>query len=267
MSRLLHDLVTDEAARRPEATAIVDGSQTLSFGELEELSSRLAATLMDRGVVRGSRVCMLLPKTPHAVVSILGILKAGGCYVPLDPGSPATRVGKMLSSCDDRFLLASAASSGLVSELLAEPPSLGGWCVGWMESSVPANVSGADVFCMSEILTTAPRPSARLDAHDLAYVMFTSGSTGMPKGVTITHANVLSFIDWAVPYFGIGPDDRNSSHPPLHFDLSVFDVFGSLAGGSELHLVPRSLNLLAAAMVQFIRDSELTQWFSVPSVL
>src|SRR5207302_8106076 len=97
-----------------------------------------------------------------------------------------------------------------------------------------------------------------------AHILFTSGSTGMPKGVVITHANVTCFIEWAVRHFGLGPLDRTSGHAPLHFDLSTFDVFGSFAAGAALHLVPHQLNLLPHKLAEFIRTAELTQWFSVP---
>jgi amino acid adenylation domain-containing protein len=89
----------------------------------------------------------------------------------------------------------------------------------------------------------------------------------VPKGVVITHANVMQFVRWAIHYFGISPADRISGHPPLHFDLSVFDIFGALSGGAELHLVPPEFNLLPHKLADFIRDGTLTQWFSVPSIL
>jgi len=104
-------------------------------------------------------------------------------------------------------------------------------------------------------------------SEDAAHILFTSGSTGTPKGVVITHANVIHFVEWAVKYFGIDASDRNSGHPPLHFDLSQFDIFGTFAAGAQLHLVPGDVGLMPNQVAGFIRRSELTQWFSVPSVL
>jgi non-ribosomal peptide synthetase component F len=85
--------------------------------------------------------------------------------------------------------------------------------------------------------------------------------------VVITHANVIRFIEWAVPEFGLTAADRVSAHAPLHFDLSFFDVFGAMAVGAEIHLVPPELNVLPSRLPEFIRGRRLTQWFSVPSVL
>lgn len=100
-----------------------------------------------------------------------------------------------------------------------------------------------------------------------AYIMFTSGSTGDPKGVVITHENVASFIDWATGHFGLTCEDRMSGHSPFHFDLSVFDIFGTLCAGASLHLVAREAVLTPHKLAEFMRTSRLTQWFSVPSLL
>jgi amino acid adenylation domain-containing protein len=97
--------------------------------------------------------------------------------------------------------------------------------------------------------------------------MFTSGSTGQPKGVVIAHASVAHFVEWAMCHFYIGPEDKLSVHSPLHFDLSVFDIFGTLAVGAQHHLVPPDISILPHKLADFIRSSHLTQWFSVPSAL
>ena len=104
-------------------------------------------------------------------------------------------------------------------------------------------------------------------ARDAAHILFTSGSTGHPKGVVVTHANVLGFVKWAVAHFGIRAADRCSGHSPFHFDLSTFDIYGSFAAGATLCLVPPAMNIMPGELVAFMRRERLTQWFSVPSVL
>jgi amino acid adenylation domain-containing protein len=117
-----------------------------------------------------------------------------------------------------------------------------------------------------ETFSDAPVDS-RNSSADAAHILFTSGSTGMPKGVVITHANVIHFVRWAVRHFGINPSDRVSGHPPLHFDLSTFDIYGTIAAGAQIHLLTPEMSLLPHRLADFIRDAELTQWFSVPSAL
>ena len=102
---------------------------------------------------------------------------------------------------------------------------------------------------------------------EAAYLLFTSGSTGMPKGVVVNHASVIRFVEWAVKYAELGSGDRLSGHPPLHFDLSMLDLFGAFAAGAQLHLVPPEVNIRPHGVAEFIREHRLTQWFSVPSVL
>ena len=273
MTRSLVDLVARQASERPGFTAIIDANEVVTYQALDERSSRLGSLLREFGVSRGSRVCLLLPKSADAVVAILGVLKTGACYVPLDPDSPASRIQRMVDSCDDRWLLADESTVELAEQLVngsAQPVRSPPWTVGVLGEGRPRLTHGAS-FDWSDVeeMTVAALSSGEspVEGSDLAYVMFTSGSTGEPKGVPITHSNVISFLDWAIDYFGLRPGERVSSHSPLHFDLSVFDLFGSLAAGCELHLVPKKLNILPPALADFMRSRALNQWFSVPSVL
>ena len=123
-------------------------------------------------------------------------------------------------------------------------------------------------FTLDDVADCPAAPVAtRNGPDDPAHILFTSGSTGTPKGVVITHANVMPFIEWAVKYFGMDSTDRVSAHPPLHFDMSFFDIFGSRRPAASCTWFPATLNLLPNKLADFIRASELTQWFSVPSVL
>jgi len=274
MSELLQDGITAQALRRPEAPAVVSRDERLTYGELEEQSNRLARLLREAGVQRGNRVCLLMPKSPAVVVAMLGVLKADAIYVPLDPTSPAPRVVKMIASCDDRWILAAGGGAGggpvvgLLDELFADTRFAAEHDVGWMSTPPAQGARFTPRFSWADLSRcSATLPERQNSPDDPAHILFTSGSTGVPKGVVITHGNVLPFLRWARDYFGTSTSDRVSWHPPLHFDLSTFDVFGTLRAGAVLYPVPPDVSLLPHKLAQFIRASDLTQWFSVPSVL
>jgi amino acid adenylation domain-containing protein len=268
MSPLLQHGIMACAHACPDATAVVFRDERLSYGELDEASNRLGRLLIDAGCRRGDRVALLLSRTPMAIIAMLSVLKAGAIYVPLDPAGPAARLARMLEASDCRCILASGSTGNLLRDTLAAAELRKRPLIGWLDSQVSA---GADLqpsfFAVDADACSAEPPNSANAASDVAHILFTSGSTGIPKGVMITHANVLRFLQWAQPYFGISPSDRNSQHPPLHFDLSTFDIYGTLSAGAELHLIPPEINLLPHKLAQFVRESRLTQWFSVPSVL
>jgi len=261
-------LLQERVSRTCEAwateTAVKMGAQRLTYEELERASNRLARLLIEQGVGPGERVCLLQPKAPVAVVSMLATLKAGAVYVPLDIASPAARVQSIVDSAQPRMVLASEAAGALARELTCGGARLGSIGASAKLGSVEGHVERA-AFQPDAIETLDDGPLPRIGtAQDPAHILFTSGSTGTPKGVVITHAMVAAFLDWALPYFGHRPGDRISGHPPLHFDLSTFDIYGTLSSGGELHLVGPEV-LLPGQLARFIREGQLTQWFSVPS--
>jgi len=268
MTMLLQQAVTAQAQARPDATALVFKGTRLTYGTIEEASNRLAWLLMGAGCRRGDRVGLLMPKMPAAIIAMLAVLKADAIYVPMDPSSPAARQARVLEVSDFRCILAAGPveknlRDALAAARLAQQPT-----IGWLDEAPPAEGGPALAFGLHDFSSYPAKPPACANTgDDVAHILFTSGSTGLPKGVTITHASVMHFIRWAKSYFGTAPTDRVSQHPPLHFDLSTFDIFGTLSAGAELHLVPPELNLLPPKLAQLIRDESLTQWFSVPSVL
>jgi len=268
MPKLLHEWVTRQAQRRPEAVAVVLNDQRLTYGALEALSNRLARTLVEAGCRRGDRICLLMPKSLLAIVGILGIYKADGIYVPLDPASPAARLARIIDACDSRWILATGATMPALEALRQQERFRDSLAIGWLDARPAGGARQQAAFCLQDVLSAPEGPLKRENGrNDIAHILFTSGSTGEPKGVVITHANVIHFVEWANGYFGIDSSDRLSGHPPLHFDLSFFDIFGSFAAGAELHLVPTEVGLLPNKLADWIRASGLTQWFSVPSAL
>ena len=268
MTMLLHQGVTAAAQARPEATALAFKGALLTYGELEEASNQLAHLLVDAGCRRGDRVGLLMPKTPMAVVAMLGALKADAIYVPMDPASPAARQARMLEISDCSCVLAAGSVGPMLREALATATLSQRPAIGWLDYGSVPETDPVPAFTLRDLATYPATPRAFANSgDDVAHILFTSGSTGIPKGVMITHANVVHFIRWAGKYFGIDRTDRISQHPPLRFDVSTFDIFGTLWAGAELHMVPPELNLLPHKLAQFIRDAGLSQWFSVPSVL
>ena len=263
----LQDFLTRSAQRDPDRTALVMGDERLSYRYLESLTNQLARLQQAHGVTAGSRVCVVAAKTPWTIAGLLATLKAGGMYVPIDSASPAARVARIVDTAEPTLVLTDCTATGLLDDLIGN----GGLPAGTPVGALDATVTGArfaTAFGRDDAAGLSAEPlGVRDGASEIAHLLFTSGSTGVPKGVMITHGNVAAFIDWAVEYFGFRPTDRISGHPPLHFDLSTFDIYGALAVGAELHLVPAELNVNPRALAAFIRDHELTQWFSVPSVL
>jgi amino acid adenylation domain-containing protein len=268
MKALLQQGLANQAEQRTDAIALAMGQEQLTYSQLEESTNQLARVLKAAGCKKGDRICLLMPKSPRAIAGILGILKADCIYVPLDLSSPAPRLAQMIASCEPRVILAAGPAVPLLDELLSERRFHGSISVGWMGSE---KIMGTHFMAEFSWPDCSGYPGTPLDyqntREDIAYILFTSGSTGTPKGVPITHANITHFVQWATKYFGMDSSDRVSGHPPLHFDLSTFDIFGTFAVGAQLHLVPPELNLLPNKLADFIRTTGLTQWFSVPSIL
>ena len=263
VTETLHERIADQAARTPDSVAIVSDEESLTYGLLDERANSLARCLLELGCERGDRVCLFLPKSAAAIVAMVGALRAGCAYVPVDLDSPGPRLAKLVARAEPRVVIVAPEAAGRLEEVRAAGGLDEGVRVGSLHSE-----AGELAFDASTVAGYPGDPvSPEAGREDPAHILFTSGSTGEPKGVVITHANVLAFLDWAVPHFGIGEGDRLSGHPPLHFDLSTFDIYGALTTGAELHLVPPALNLPPKGIARFIEQHELTQWFSVPSVL
>jgi amino acid adenylation domain-containing protein len=265
------------AARYPDRTAVVDANdRRLTYAELNTRSDALASYLDGTGVSRGDRVGMVLPKDVTAVVAIFGILKAGAAYVPVDATAPAERGRRILTDCDIRALIVDAScldvtpqgdSSRRLSTVVVTGPITG-------------SASGAPNITQWEHALANPGNRGNPgnpgnvgnlgnpgNPDDLAYILYTSGSTGMPKGVMISHDNAVTFIDWCSSVFAPTELDRFSSHPPFHFDPSVFDLYLSIKHGATVYLIPDELGKNPKELARFIARHRLTLWTSTPSTL
>lgn len=264
MAYILQQLLTRSAASYPGKPAVWARNRSLTYRELDERSTQLAHLLRARGLNKGDRVGIFFPKCVESLVCMFGVLKAGGVYVPLDPQAPADRIGYILGNCGIRVLLTNKERRAALG---AEVVNALDYCV--MTDDSGSNGSGQKVvpWVMLQEFPAAAPPQVTLTETDLAYILYTSGSTGRPKGVMLSHQNALTFVEWCAEKFKVTHEDRLSNHAPLHFDLSVFDVYNAMEAGATVYLVTEDLALFPTSLANFIENQKITIWYSVPSAL
>jgi amino acid adenylation domain-containing protein len=263
---MLHHLLIESAAGYPDRTAVVDRAESMTYRELDESSARLADELAARGAGPGNRVGLYLDKSLHAIVAVWAVLRAGAAYVPLDVASPVKRVARIVDKGDLCGILTTAKRwPSLALEVARAPPVVG------IAQAAQQPVETGFAFERSDPSRVPPADSgAHREEHDpsrAAYILYTSGSTGQPKGVVLSHRAALSFVDWAAETTQLGPTDVVSSHAPLHFDLSVFDLFSTCRAGATVALVPPELNVFPRNLADWIAAQRISVWYSVPSLL
>ncbi len=221
--------------------------ETYTYRELQERARGLALFLHRDGVNKGDIVAISGHKSFDAFAAVLACLRLGAAYVMLDPESPNERLGRILSTCRARLLLAETAMCD----------RLGGFVRGALITN-----AGRGPASEGEL----PDP-ARIHGNEPAYVMFTSGSTGSPKGAVMSHANVRNLIAWAQDCYAICSDDRLTNLNPLYFDNSVFDLYAALFSGARLVVFAREETRDPRRLVDRIHAESCTLWFSVPSLM
>jgi amino acid adenylation domain-containing protein len=240
----LHELLTRSAQRSPAAVAVreADG-RGITYGELDRLADRYASAMWAHGVRPGERVVLWVAKSADAVAVMQAALRVGAAYVPVAAANPAGRVARIIESCRPALVVTDQQAPDCVTfeDLLAADPAV------------------------APLLDPAPQPDVAAD--DLAYVLYTSGSTGEPKGVCISHRNAVAFVEWAVRTIRPHPYDRLANHAPFHFDLSVFDLYGAFFAGASVALVPETMAYAPGELVNLIHERRISVWYSVPSAL
>ncbi|MGH2536973.1 MAG: amino acid adenylation domain-containing protein [Candidatus Promineifilaceae bacterium] len=269
MAYLLHHLLADSAQRYPDNEALRFKGQGLTYAQLDALTNQTAAALRQLGVQRGDRVGIYVHKSLASVIAIFGILKAGGVYVPLDPNSPAKRLAYIARNCGLKVVLTAAEKLKDLAKFAAEDSPLERIVL--IDSPPPAEMPAdlPPLLTWEEVLRAPagpPAPAGVIET-DLAYILYTSGSTGDPKGVMIAHRTIFTFINWCADTFKLGPADRVTSHAPLHFDLSTFDIFVTLKAGGTVVLLPDTLSVFPIQLVRLLQDERITVIYMVPSIL
>ena len=268
MEYLLHHLLSRSAEKYPDNTAVIFRDRSITYGEFDELTDKLAVTLINSGIKKGDRVGIYINKSIPSIVSIFGILKAGAVYVPLDPKAPIERISYIVENCGIECVLTSTVKFNSLVQILSDDSPLRTIVVTDSSFKVEKDFN-IHIINWEEVtgLRNAHFIEPVMTENDLAYIIYTSGSTGVPKGVMISHLNSLTFVRWVQSVFHISSNDRLSSHAPLHFDLSILDIFGSFQAGATLILVPETTSTFPRKLVDWIAENKISIWYSVPSIL
>jgi amino acid adenylation domain-containing protein len=254
----LQNILIHSADRTPNAVAVTGPDGSVTYGELNKLTNRIARALTVLGVNSGDRIGIWLDKSVRTVATMQGVLRLGAVYVPIDPLGPASRTRTILHDCTVKALVTTnKRAEAVLTDELADVACL---CIDgiWKGQTWDHLVS----LSSDEPIQT-PTPAD----NDLAYILYTSGSTGKPKGVCISHGNALAFINWAAKELQPTPADRFANHAPFHFDLSVLDLYVAFSAGASVSLIPDGMSYAPKNLVNFIIQENITIWYSVPSAL
>ncbi|WP_017603281.1 non-ribosomal peptide synthetase [Nocardiopsis alkaliphila] len=242
----LYDRFAEQARLRPESIAVTHEDRHLTYGELHERVGHVARTLREYGVGPGSFVGVVLDRSPELVAGILGILASGAAYMPVDPGNPQARTAEQFAGYSVKVVLTDEGARGRLPE--------GGYTV----------LKLAEKF-FEKGLTTPEKSHVSVPSSAPAYVIHTSGSTGDPKGVLVSHANVLRLLAVSERFFEPGPEDVWTLFHSASFDFSVWELWGCLAHGGRLVSVPQWMTRAPDMFLELVRSEKVTILNQTPS--
>lgn len=261
---LLHDILAYSADENKRKLVARCGDDSLTYGELDDLSNKLSHCLISKGIKVGDRVCIYLDKSINSLISIFAILRSGAIYVPLDPGAPVNRITTIINDSRPFAILSTTQKIKKIVDKLSKDQILIVCDNDISSISYPKSqfIQWNDVIRYSGVYN-----SPCIIETDSAYILYTSGSTGVPKGVVVSHRASFVFVEWASNKFRLLPGDVLSNHAPLHFDLSIFDIFATVMAGGTVILIAPNISLFPYNLASLISKSKINIWYSVPSML
>jgi len=232
-----------QAQASPDATAVVYADRSYTYAQVDDMSDRIAADLAARGLKEGDVVSVLIPRCEWMAIASLGVLKAGCAYQPLDPSYPQERLNFMMHDADARLLIADADLRPLVDEYQGDV---------LLTTSLASLEAGA--------LPTPPTPQSRF------ILLYTSGSTGVPKGCQLTHSNLVAFCNWYRQYYGLEPGCHVAAYASYGFDACMMDMYPTLTSGATVYIVPEELRLDLIALNAYFEQCHITHSFMTTQV-
>ena len=246
--RYFHQLVETFASRRPRATALTFEDQVLSYQELNERANQLAHYLRDLGVGPDTPVGIMLPRSPEMIIALLGVLKAGGAYLPIDPTYPPERIRYMIEDSGVKIVISDQAAG---------------------DEPMPGLASSLVLHLAEEAIASKPtsNPDVSLSPDNLAYVIYTSGSTGRPKGVLLHHRGLVNFISGQRKAYGGDVRINVLQFASFSFDAATSEIVWALANGGSLHLAERTILLSEKKLAELIRRRQVNAAILPPTIL
>lgn len=262
MSFLLHQMLDNSARRYPDRPAFRYEGQSISYEALRVRSNAFSHQLRQCGVERGDRVGLLLPKSLDLPVAVYGTLKAGAVQVPLDANFPAKRLANIAREAGIRTWVVSQSQQRLAQQLCELLPDHPNTIIG---CEIEAENGQGRLLSLE---SSAEEPvAAVLTGDDPAYLLFTSGSTGEPKGILHSHSSGLAYARLAAETYGLTCEDRLGNFAPLHFDQSTFEFYAGPSRGCCTVMIPQAFAIAVESLAELIEQERLTVWYSVPSML
>ncbi|MBQ9466139.1 MAG: amino acid adenylation domain-containing protein [Muribaculaceae bacterium] len=245
-------LFNAQADATPDAVAVVYKDRRYTYRQVNDLSDRIAANIAGRGLRRGDVVSILIPRCEWMAIASLGVLKAGCAYQPLDPTYPAERLNFMMKDAEAKLLIADAELRNIVDEYQGDTLLTSEF------ATLPQPIAPSFRRGLGEDAVPAP--------SDLFILLYTSGSTGVPKGCRLSHGNLVAFCNWYRRYYDLRPEHNVAAYASYGFDACMMDLYPALTTGATVHIVPEELRLDLIALNEYFEREGITHAFMTTQV-
>jgi len=262
---LVQHAFDNTAIKYENKVALYFQSENITYGDLYHSCNQLANCLIRIGVKRGDRVLYILDRSINSIKAKLAVLKADAIYVPLDKDTPQARFREIFGDCIPSVIICDNSTLNKVSTLLKtstyEPKIV------ILDSKEDSPYQNEEFIWKEDISMEANNaPGYSNIDKDIAYILYTSGTTGKPKGVMVSHQNIFNYINWAIDYFDISERDNILSTSPFHFDMSVFDIYCALMSGAALEIASSQNLLYPIRIINIIDKRKISLWKAVSSL-